>query len=175
MHHKVILFIGTGQIGKAILNKLVTKNPNTIIIHNLTKKESDLACKQYKHLYPSVKFVSSYGNVFMPYKLRNLNNRNLYNNSQEIIDYFYQEIQQTTLEESTIVTLIKKYRPSLIVDAINTATVLGNAYNPEKSLKCFKDDIKETAKRLMVDDYTTKIINFVYSLISSNGQDVTLI
>lgn len=35
MKHKTILFIGTGQIGKAILNKMLLSNPQKIIIHYL--------------------------------------------------------------------------------------------------------------------------------------------
>lgn len=164
MKHKTILFIGTGQIGKAILNKLVTENPKTVIIHNLTENESVAICDKYKKLYPSTKFIPSFGNVFMPYKLKDLNNNNLYSKSDEIIDYFYQEIEQPTLEKSTIVTLIKKHRPTLIVDAINTATVLGNAYNPENNLRRLTNEPDECAKKLMVDDCITKLINFVYSL-----------
>jgi len=93
-----------------------------------------------------------------------LNNKSLYSKSQDIIDYFYSEINQEILEKSTLVTLIKKYKPDLIIDAINTATVLGNAYNPEYNMSCYNANPTECAKKLMVDDYTTKIINFVYCL-----------
>lgn len=160
----VILFVGTGQIGKAILNKMLLKNPKKVIIHNLTKNESDIVCEKYKKIFTNIEFVSSFGNVFMPYSLKDLNNKNLYEKSDEIINYFYGEIDQTRLEKSTIVTLIRQYNPDLIIDAINTATVLGNAYNPEYNLKCFNEDPTECSKKIMVDDYTTKIINFVYGL-----------
>lgn len=164
MNHKKILFIGTGQIGKAILNKVVLDKPQKIVVHNLTKEESDLVCNKYKTLYPNIEFISSYGNIFMPYSLKDLNNQDLYNKSDEIIKYFYKEIDQSILEHSTITTLIKKYKPSLIIDAINTATVLGNSYNPEYNMKCYNTDPIKCSKKLMVDDYTTKIVNFVYSL-----------
>lgn len=164
MNYNCVLFIGTGQIGKAILSKIVNNHPQRIVIHNLTKQESELVCKKYKQLYSNIEFIASYGNVFMPYKLKDLTNTNLYDKSDDIINYFYNEINQMTLEKSTIVTLIKKYRPNLIIDAINTATVLGNAYNPEYNLKCFNEDPSQCSKKLMVDDYTTKLINFIYGL-----------
>lgn len=164
MNYNSILCIGTGQIGKAILNKLVLNNPKKIVVHNLTKEESEAVCNKYKKLYPNIEFISSYGNIFMPYSLKDLSNRNLYEKSSEIIDYFYNEINQNVLMKSTIVTLIDKYRPNLIVDAINTATVLGNSYNPEYNLKCYFDNPSECSKKVMVDDFTTKIINFIYSL-----------
>lgn len=163
-NYNTVLFIGTGQIGKAILKEIIKKNPKTIIIHNLTNKESKSVCENLKGKYPNIKLISSFGNVFMPYSLKGLDNRKLYDKSNEIIDYFYKEIDTDILEKSTIFTLVKKYKPDLIIDAINTATVLGNAYNPEYKMKCFKEDKVECCKRLMVDDYTPKIINFVYSL-----------
>ena len=164
MDYNTILFIGTGQIGKAVLNQIMKKQPRKIIVHNLTEKESIQVCKQFLKKYPEIEFISSYGNIFLPYKLKNLNNKNLYKKSEEIIKYFYNEIDNSILEKSTIVTLIKKYKPNLIIDAINTATVLGNSYNPEENLKRLSDNPKECATKIMVDDYTTKIINFVYSL-----------
>ena len=164
IENKTILFIGTGQIGKAILNKILDDNPKKVIIHNLTKNESDFVCKKYQKRYPKIKFISSYGNIFMPYNLKDLSNNNLYDKSEEIIEYFYQEINQSVLEKSTIVTLISKYKPNFIIDAINTATVLGNAYNPEYNIQCYVNNPADCSKKLMVDDYTTKLINFVYSL-----------
>lgn len=162
--YKTILFIGTGQIGKAILNKIFEFEPKTIIIHNLTKKTSDTVCKKYAKKYPSIKFVPSYGNIFMPYKLKNVGNNDLYSVSDEIINYFYSEMTCELLEQSSIVTLIKKYNPELIIDAINSATVLGNSYNPELKRKRYEENSDICCKEMMVDDYTTKIINFVYSL-----------
>ncbi|MBE6154091.1 MAG: hypothetical protein E7163_00740 [Firmicutes bacterium] len=164
MNYNNILILGTGQIGKAILNQILHKQPKKVIIHNLTEKESIEVCKSYSALYPEIKFISSYGNVFMPYKLKDINNKELFESCDEIIEYFYKETTNKTLEKSTIATLIKKYKPELIIDAINTATVLGNSYNPEDNLKRLSNNPIECATKLMVDDYSTKIINFVYSL-----------
>ncbi len=164
MKYDCVLFIGTGQIGKAVLDRIASCSVKKIIIHNLTKKESDDVCKKYKKIYPATNFIPSYGNVFMPYELKELNNRNLYSQSEKIIKYFNGEINQNILEQSTIVTLIREYKPNLIIDAINSATVLGNAYDPEYNYQCYKNNPAEAATKLLVDDYTTKIINFVYSL-----------
>ena len=105
MKHKTILFIGTGQIGKAILNKMLLSNPQKIIIHNLTEEESIFICNKFKKKYPNIEFIPSYGNIFMPYSLKDLSNRNLYDKSEDIINYFYSEISQSIFEKSTIVTL----------------------------------------------------------------------
>ena len=162
--YKNILFIGTGQIGKAILNEIVKTSPRKIIIHNLTEKESVDVCEEYSQRYSDIEFVASYGNVFMPYLIKDVDNKRLYEKTDEIIDYFYGEITTASIEKSTIAVLVKEYSPDLIIDAINTATVLGNAYNPEYNFLCYQNNAKDCCKKLMVDDYTTKIVNFVYCL-----------
>ena len=163
MYDKVLI-IGTGQIGKAILRMVIDKKPRQIIIHNLTKKESDIIVTKYKEKYKNIKFYSSYGNIFMPYHLKDLNNKNLIDKADDIIEYFYSEMDEDILEKSSISTLVKKYKPTLIIDAINSATVLGKAYNPEQTKKSFYDNSNYCCKNIMAYDYTTKIINFVYSL-----------
>lgn len=76
--YKNILFIGTGQIGKAILNEIVKTSPRKIIIHNLTEKESVDVCEEYSQRYSDIEFVASYGNVFMPYSIKDVDNKRLY-------------------------------------------------------------------------------------------------
>lgn len=162
--YKCILFVGAGQIGKATLKMILEKNPKKIIIHNLTKKESDDIVNQYSSKYKNIEFISSHGNIFMPYYLKDLNNKDLYKKSKEIIEYFYSEITEEKLEKSTIGTLTSIYKPDLIIDAINSATVLGNSYDPEYKKECYEKNAADCCEKLMVDDYITKIINFVYSL-----------
>ena len=162
--YDTVLIIGTGQIGKAILRMIVDKSPKVVVIHNLTKKESELVVKKYSCLFENIKFIVSYGNIFMPYKLKDLKNRDLYQKSDDIISYFYSEITEKSLENSTIGKIIKKYKPDIIIDAINTATVLGNAYNPEYVNECYFRNASDCCRKIMVDDYTTKLIMFIYSL-----------
>ena len=164
MKNDCILFIGTGQIGQAILSKVLERGVKKVVIHNLTQKRSEDVCKRFSKRYPETKFIMSYGNIFMPYKLKDLDNRDYYSKSAEIIDYFYKEINEERIKEATITTLIDKYRPEIVIDAINSATVLGNAYNPEYKRKEYLSNPSECSKMLMADDYTTKIINFIYSL-----------
>lgn len=162
--YNCILFIGTGQIGKAILKELVKQTPKKIIIHNLTQKESEQLLEEYSPLYPEIEFISSYGNIFLPYELKDVENNQLHKHSETIINYFYNEITGDILSKSTIYSLVKEHKPDLIVDAINSATVLGNAYDPEYRKEHYSQNPTECCQSIMVDDFITKIINFVSSL-----------
>ena len=159
-----ILVIGTGQIGKATLLRLLKNQPKKVVVHNLTQKESEDSINLFSPLFKKTKFIESHGNIFMPYKLKDLTRQDLINHSKEIIEYFYSELSEELLKRSTIYNLISKYRPDIIIDAVNSATFLGNAYNPEKEKNLFDKNSTKCCENLMVDDFVTKIINFVSGL-----------
>jgi len=69
---KTVLIIGVGQIGKAILKRIIELKPERIVLHNLTKKESEDEVERFQELGEGIELVASYGNVFMPYKFNTL-------------------------------------------------------------------------------------------------------
>ena len=159
-----ILVIGTGQIGKATLFRLLQSNPKKVIVHNLTKQESEDCINLFRPVFKKTQFIESYGNIFMPYKLKDVTRQDLIKHSKEIIEYFYSELSEELLKQSTIYNLISKYSPDIVIDAVNSATFLGNSYNPEKEKNLFDRNSAKCCENLMLDDFVTKIINFVSGL-----------
>ena len=106
-----ILVIGTGQIGKATLFRLLKSHPQKVVIHNLTKQESEDCIKLLGPLFKETKFIESHGNIFMPYSLKDVAGKDLMKHSKEIIEYFYSELNEEILKNSTIYRLVSKYRP----------------------------------------------------------------
>ena len=159
-----ILIIGTGQIGKATLFRLLQKRPKKVIVHNLTRQESQDCIKLFRSSFKGTKFVESHGNIFMPHSLKDLTREELSAHSREVIDYFYSELSEDLLKQSSIYNLVSKHRPDVIVDAVNSATVLGNAYNPEKRKEKFEKAPNKCCVDLMANDFVTKLIVFVSSL-----------
>ena len=72
-----ILIIGTGQIGKATLFRLLQKRPKKVIVHNLTRQESQDCIKLFRSSFKGTKFVESHGNIFMPHSLKDLTREEL--------------------------------------------------------------------------------------------------
>lgn len=160
-----LLCIGTGQIGKAVLRELLqTKKYKIVVVHNLTEKESLSCIDQFQNEFSEIKFISSYGNIFMPIFLKDLSNNDLYLKFKEIMEYFYSDLTEEIIQQSSIYALISKYKPDIIIDAINTATVLGNSYNPEQKKIEYQKDPELCCQHMMVDDFTTKLVNFISSL-----------
>ncbi|MBQ6991490.1 MAG: hypothetical protein IJN50_01005 [Clostridia bacterium] len=165
---KTVLIIGVGQIGKAITKRIIDMKPERIILHNLTKKESDDEIVKFKKLAEGIELVPSYGNVFMPYKYNTLSQeQEILEKKDYLLNFYYSNPTEEILKESTIYKLIEKWKPEIVVDSINTGTVLGSTYKPEQLLETVNDNSSEKEKTLtkvLLNDFVPKIINFVNSL-----------
>jgi len=164
----IVLFLGVGQIGKAILDKVMDMRPDTVIIHNLTENESNKIFDDYHRIFPETKFVTSHGDIFLPDQFSTV--ADIYESKEikdALIQYYYSEQTETILQNSSIYSLIKKWKPDLVIDAINTGTVLGNKYHL-KFENSFNDigstDYESKYKSILLNDFVPKIINFVLSL-----------
>ena len=69
MNFNSVLILGSGQIGKEVARRLLEKQPDPMVIHNLKKEETDTCVKKFEEVFENTKFVKSYGDAFMPYKL----------------------------------------------------------------------------------------------------------
>lgn len=165
---KTILVLGVGQIGKAITRRIIEQKPEKIILHNLTKNESDNCCKYFSKYCKNIELISSYGNIFMPYEFNKLTNmQEKLSCKDELLQFYYSDLGPDILKKSTLYKLVQKWHPDLIVDAINSGTVLGNHYKPElilsKVSKSAQIDVN-TSVSILLNDFVPKAINFVYSL-----------
>lgn len=132
---KTILVIGAGQIGEASAIKFIQEEPKEIILHALTKEESLQAIANVREATGNSKIVlrSSWGNLLVPKELIYTKKEELLlqdSKLDKLIDYYYAYLSEDLLENSALYTIIKKWRPNLIIDAINTATVVGYLDDP---------------------------------------------
>lgn len=165
---KTILVLGVGQIGKAITQRIIEQKPERIILHNLTKGESDYCCEYFSKYCKSIELIASYGDVFLPFEFNKLvSMEEQLKNKDELLNFYYSDLGPEILKKSTLYKLVQKWQPDLIVDAINSGTVLGNHYKPELILsKVSKGAIIDlnTSAEILLNDFVPKAINFVYSL-----------
>lgn len=165
---KTILVLGVGQIGKAITKKLIEQKPEKIILHNLTKKESLYCCEYFSKYCENIELIPSYGDVFLPFEFNKLTTiEEQLENKEELLNFYYSDLGSDILKKSTLYGLVQKWKPDLIVDAINSGTVLGNHYKPELILSKVSHgaviDVNTSAE-ILLNDFVPKAINFVYSL-----------
>ena len=165
---KTILVLGVGQIGKAITKKIIEQNPERIILHNLTAKESEYCCEHFSKYCKNIDLIPSYGDVFLPFEFNKLTTmKEQLKNKDALLNFYYSDLSPDILKKSTLYKLVQKWKPDLIIDAINSGTVLGNHYKPELILSSVSKNADidvNTCSEILLNDFVPKAINFVYSL-----------
>jgi len=100
---------------------------------------------------------ASWGDIYVPAPLMNCTEQELVSdiaNRNYLFSYLYHEPDERMIREAAIYDLINRWNPDIIVDSVNTATVLGSKHNPYKDVHQFLDD-SETEHN--VDDLIGKI------------------
>jgi len=133
--NKVILIIGAGQIGEASAIRLMEDNPKVIILHTLTEEESTRAIANVRTGVKNKKTLlrASWGNILVPKDLTYTKRGDLLSSNEkldELLNYYYANLSNKILENSALYQIIKKWKPNLIIDAVNTATVVGYLDDP---------------------------------------------
>ncbi|MHC4341948.1 MAG: hypothetical protein ACYSX0_17245 [Planctomycetota bacterium] len=132
---KVLCLGGAGQTGKEICRRLARKGADTVIVHDLELARSEEALKQIGDT-GRTKLVASGGNLFHPsnvgtWKIGTVC-REVPGSGEEDTDFLQSLIDARLMaftpdvvRRSLIWNLVSTYRPHVVVDSINTATVLG--------------------------------------------------
>ena len=138
----VLVLGGAGLVGSQVVREIARElEVERIIIASLYRGEVREFVRDLRREFPQVDFVGVWGDVFvrdeftMERRMRLLQSRSrratLFSDLFEDIDDAY--------EHSTLVQLILKYRPDVIVDAINTATAI--SYQDVNSMSSQANDV----------------------------------
>lgn len=132
--NKRILIIGAGQIGEACAVRFAKDEPKEIILHTLIKEEATQAIKNVQDkVTKKTKLTISWGNMLVPKELIYTKREELLLNNEKfekLINYYYDNLSERLLESSALYAIIKKWKPNVIIDAVNTATVVGYLDDP---------------------------------------------
>ena len=122
-----ILILGAGQIGRAACIEILKRHPKELILHTLEEEEAKVSKNWIKQNCPlnlkkeiDCKLKISFGDVLIAYPE---------SESQEL-NYRFGIFTDKVCESSPLWKLIKKHKPDMIVDGINTATVVGYGRDP---------------------------------------------
>ena len=122
-----ILILGAGQIGRAACIEILKRHPKKLILHTLEEEEAKVSKNWIKQNCPlnikqeiDCKLKISFGDVLIAYPK---------SESQEL-NYRFGIFTEKLCESSPLWKLIKKHKPDMIVDGINTATVVGYGRDP---------------------------------------------
>jgi hypothetical protein len=173
----VLILGGAGLVGFEIAREVAREiEPHTIVIGGLTEAEIDGAIKPLRAQFPKVRFEGVWGDVFLRESNLGQSRRQLME-KQSGRQALYQDLfgdLDSAYEHSFLVSTIRKFKPEIIIDSINTATAISyqdiytNSVEARQILHQLTSSIKErSADRLtQIRDEAEKKIE---ALILSQG------
>ncbi|MEX0602881.1 MAG: short-chain dehydrogenase, partial [Bacteroidota bacterium] len=145
----VLVLGGWGLVGSSICRKFMEEKPKRIIVTSLLESEARDAVESLRKEYPRAgrtTFVPWWGNIFLRHELKDKPREEVLKNRltrQMLMDDLLDELTLDVLERTSVFQLLKKYKPDIVVDCINSATAI--AYQ----------DIFQSARELRKMSHTT--------------------
>jgi hypothetical protein len=184
----VLILGGWGLVGYAIARRIIVENPSQIILASLNEWEAREAVENLSKEFPDFpkdNIIPWWGNIFLRQEWKDQNKIELLkdpNIRKVLIDDILEELTDEILKSQSLYQLITTYKPSIIVDSINTATGIAyqNIYsvgiNVKKAIKSGKvDEIIEQTERLLATLYIPQLIRHVQILYKSMEEAKTQI
>ena len=126
MYHDFLILGGAGLVGLQVCRHIIfNMDPRRIVVASLFEQEAKQACATLeKEFGDQVAFVPEYGNLFVPTELAYTSRSALIDDSKSrktLLQALYDDFE-TAYQYNHLVQMIKKHRPEVVVDCVNTAT-----------------------------------------------------
>ncbi|MCR4416148.1 MAG: short-chain dehydrogenase [Ignavibacteria bacterium] len=184
----ILILGGWGLVGYAVARRIIVENPSKIILASLNEWEAREAVENLSKEfpdYPNENIIPWWGNIFLRQEWKDQNKLELLKNPEirkVLIDDIIEELDDEILKAQSLYQLITTYKPSVIIDCINTATGIAyqNIYSVgrdvKKAIKTGKvDNIIEQVERLLATLYIPQLIRHVQVLYKSMEEAKTQI
>jgi hypothetical protein len=184
----VLILGGWGLVGYAVARRIIVENPSKIILASLNEWEAREAVENLSKEfpdYPKENIIPWWGNIFLRQEWKDQNKLELLKDPKirkVLIDDIIEELNDEILRAQSLYQLITTYKPSIIVDSINTATGIAyqNIYSVGRDVKkAIKsgnlDQIIEQSERLLATLYIPQLIRHVQILYKSMEEAKTQI
>lgn len=125
----ILLLGGSGLVGMAIARDLLPQRPARIVIAALRRDEADQGVDELSG-HPDaegVEIVPEWGDVFLRPGRREESRREMLRTDDgraEILDDLFGDLREDDFRRSLLFEMIDRYRPEIVIDCINTATVI---------------------------------------------------
>jgi hypothetical protein len=116
---------GFGLVGKAVVREILREKPAKIIITSLKKTEAEEACADFKDY--GIPLTPLWGNLFVREELKDLSRAEIMGSAEHraiLIKDVMEVLDEDVLEHSFLYKIVKKFRPDIIIDCVNSATAL---------------------------------------------------
>lgn len=175
----VLVLGGWGLVGSAICRKLMEESPKRVIVSSLYESEAREAVAALRREFPKVRrkfFIPWWGNIFVRHTLKDVPREEILADRSKrelLIDDMLDELTLAVVERSAIYQLLKKFKPDIVIDCVNSATAIAyqdlfqSARLVRKAIKSKSPDLVEVTERLLATQYTPQLIRHVQLLYRS--------
>jgi hypothetical protein len=185
IQNKTILVLGGwGLVGSAVIRKLVSENPKQIIISSLKLSEAEDAVEKQNKIFPEKGkdfFVPWGGDIFVRDQFKELSRQEILDDPEKrkiLMTDIMEELGSEILHNSSVYHLLNKFKPDVIIDAINTATAIAyqDVYTTYRTIKkaisskVSYEKIVEETEKLLCTEYIPQLIRHVQLLYSSMSE-----
>ncbi len=173
----VLVLGGWGLVGSAICRKIMEDSPKRIIVTSLLEAEANDAVAQLRAEFPKSSrstFIPWWGNIFLRHSLKDVRREEILGDPVMrgmLMDDLLDEFTSDVLHRSAVYQLLKKFKPDIVIDCINSATgiayqdIFHVARETRKAIRKATGDrehqIIEAAERLIATQYTPQLIRHV--------------
>ncbi len=189
----ILVLGGSGLVGMAVCRKLISESPRRLIITSIRKSEAIDAVHQLRLEHPVLSkdfFVPCWGNIFVRNELKEFTREEILCDSKKrkiFLDDIVGELTPDVLHSSWMYQIIHKYKPNLVIDCINPASVISyeDIFSTAHSVAQHLDDVKmskekndtlsETVEQLLCTLYIPELIRYVQILYRSMNEVGTLL
>ncbi len=167
---RVLVLGGWGLVGSAICRRLISEEPEEIVVASLNQSEAEEAVQKLQEYEKGarVKLTPWWGNIFLRDSLQNIPRPEVIENPkyrEQLIEDVLGDLTPEILQKSFLYQTIQKFRPQIVIDAINSATALAyqdvflGYYRVRKELKNYKTGGKDAGE--LVDE-VEKLLSTLY-------------
>lgn len=126
MYHDFLILGGAGLVGLQVCRQIAQNlSPRRIVVASLLEGEATAACAKLEAEFgDAIAFVPAWGNLFVPREMANLSRPQILADAEQrrrLLDALYDDYDQA-YRNNHMVFLIRRHRPEVIVDCVNTAT-----------------------------------------------------
>lgn len=122
-----LLLGGSGLVGMAIARRLLAFAPARIILSGLTEAEADASARELRAEAGAVQVETVWGNIFLPSDLAHVGRDAMLTDAavrRRLVDELLKPATPESLSRNTLYGWLRRYRPDVVVDCVNTATAL---------------------------------------------------
>ena len=131
IHGRTVLILGgSGLVGLAVARRLLRHEPRSLVLTALTRDEAEDAVRELREegeVPAGTDLVAEWGDLFLPEAVKDRSRASVLADAEvrgHLLDDLYGQLTAETVERSALGALVLRHRPDIVVDCVNTATVL---------------------------------------------------